>query len=98
MNASQIEDQNAIDEDEEIVVAVETETDAGGAVVDEVVARLVGEVGVVLGAGSRYDPAAIRQYSSSRTVRRSHAGREEVLVAGAGSPEGSATAMVPVGP
>jgi len=35
VNAPEIENQNAVDEDEEIVVAVEAETDASGAVVDE---------------------------------------------------------------
>jgi hypothetical protein len=33
VNPAEIEDQNAIDEDEEIVVAVEAQTDASGAVV-----------------------------------------------------------------
>ena len=98
VNPAEVEDQNAIDEDEEIVVTVETETDASGAIVDEIVARLVGEVGVMLHPRSCRDPAAIAQRDLVRAIRLEHTRREEILVAGAGSPNRSSIAMVPVGP
>ena len=69
VDAAQVEHQDAVDEDEEIVVAVEAERDAVGAVVDEVVAGLVGEVGVVLDAGDADDPAAVVERVSGRRSR-----------------------------
>ena len=98
VNASEIEHQHTVNEDEQIIAAKEAEGGADYTVVHEVVAGLSGKVRIVLDPRNRRDPAAIRQDSSGRTIRLGHAGWKEILVAGAGGPEGSAIAMVPVGP
>ena len=56
MNAAQVENQHAVDEDEEIVVAVEAQAHARDSVVHEVVAGLIGEVGIVLHPRYRHNP------------------------------------------
>jgi len=52
VDAAQIDNQGAVDEDKEIVVAEELQRDAGCLVVHEEVARLIREVAVMLDAGS----------------------------------------------
>jgi len=52
VNTAQIENQDAVDVDEEIVVAEELQGDASRLAVHEEVARLITEVAVMLDAGS----------------------------------------------
>jgi hypothetical protein len=98
VNAAEVKHEIAVDEDIEVVVAEETKLNARGCIVDEVVARLIGEVGVVLNPSHRRDPAAIGKGVPGNTVGRQRAGREEILIALAGGPNRSSAAMVPVGP
>ena len=73
MDAAQIDDQDAVDEDERVVVAVELQVE--GTVEGEQVAGLGREPRVVEPALHRIDPVA------ARLGREGDAGREEVLVA-----------------
>jgi hypothetical protein len=68
VHTPEVENENAVDEDEEIVVSKELECEAGGAVIDEEVARLGGEVGVILDAGNCRDPAATAQRTRGRAI------------------------------
>ena len=61
MNAAKVKHQNAVDEDEEVVVTVEAQLEPIRSIVDKIVMRLIREIGVVSVALNGRDPAAIAE-------------------------------------